>query len=174
MRKIKLSFNKNSKADILSVFFVATGILVVVGNGLGFTVSSNQIDSWAAVILQVLGGLGLVRNTSTGTSQSQQVNVSSENASNTIELAQKFANAAVSELSVNAGITKAERKKSGIQQVLANLAQTGLSLDPKIVAGIVERAYQLYKASGGTSLDVAETPIPDDEPEPDEGADTDE
>lgn len=174
MKKIKLSFNKKSKADILSAVFIAAGILVVVGNGLGFTVSSDQIDSWAAVILQVLGGLGLVRNTSTGTSSTQQANVSSEDVSDAIELAQKFANAAVPELSVNAGITKAERKKSGIQQVLSSLAQAGLNLDPKIVAGIVEQAYQLYKASGGTSLDVVKTPIPDDEADHDEGANSDE
>lgn len=174
MSKIKLSFNKNSKGDLLAVVFFVAGVLVLVGNGLGYTISNEQVSSWAAVILQILAGLGLVRNTSTGTSQSQQANVSSEDVSNAIELAQKFANAAVSELSVNSGITKAERKKSGIQQVLANLAQAGLSLDPKIVAGIVERAYQLYKASGGASLDVIETPIPDDEADSDEEAKSDE
>lgn len=160
MSKIKLSFNAKSKADIVSAIFVAAGILVVVGNGLGFTVSSDQIDSWAAVILQILGGLGLVRNTSTGTPQSRTANVSPTDASNTLDLAQKLASAAVSEQSVNSGLTKAERKKAGIQQVLNGLADIGLSLDSKTVAGIVERAYQLYRASGGTSLDVMETPAP--------------
>lgn len=162
MSKFKLSFNKRSKADILSVFFVTAGILVVVGNGLGFTVSSDQIDSWAAVILQIIGALGLTRNTSTGTSSPQLVSVSSEDVSNAIELAQKFANAAVSELAVNADLTKDERKKSGVQQVLTSLTKVGLNLDPKTVAGLVERAYQLYKSSGGKSVDVAITPAPDE------------
>lgn len=172
MSKIKLSFNKKSKADIVSAIFVAAGILVVVGNGLGFTVSSDQIDSWAAVILQILGGLGLARNTNTGTSQSQTANVSAESVSNTLDLAQKLASAAVSEQSVNMGLTKAERKKAGIQQVLSGLADIGLTLDSKTVAGIVERAYQLYRASGGTSLDVMKVPAPvEDE---DEGASDDE
>jgi len=174
MSKIKLSFNKNSKGDLIAVVFFVAGVLVLVGNGLGYTISNEQVSSWAGLILQILGGFGFMRNTSTGTSKSRTANVSSEDGSNAIELAQKFANAAVSELSVNTGITKAERKKSGIQQVLANLAQTGLSLDPKIVAGIVERAYQLYKASGRTSLDVIETPIPDDEVDSDEEADENE
>jgi len=174
MKKIKLSFNKNSKGDLLAVVFFVASVLVLVGNGLGYTISNEQVSTWAALVLQVLGGLGLVRNTSTGASSTQQANVSSEDVSDAIELAQKFANAAVPELSVNAGITKAERKKSGIQQVLSSLAQAGLNLDPKIVAGIVEQAYQLYKASGGTSLDVVKTPIPDDEADHDEGANSDE
>lgn len=174
MNKIKLSFNKKSKGDLLAVVFFVAGILVLVGNGLGYTISNEQVSSWVGLIFQVLGGLGFMRDTTTGTSQPQSTNVSSEDVSNAIELAQKFANAAVSELSVNSEITKSERKKSGIHQVLDNLARTGLSLDPKIVAGVIERAYQLYKASGGTSVDVVETPIPDDESDVDEGADSDE
>lgn len=163
MKKIKLSFNKKSKGDLLAVVFFVAGVLVLVGNGLGYTVSGDKIDTWAALILQILGGAGFMRNTSTDTSPSNQVNVSSKDVSEAIELAQKFANAAVSQLAINSGLTKGDRKKSGVQQVLTNLAKVGMNLDPQIVAGVVERAYQLYKSSGGKSVDVVSTPEPEED-----------
>lgn len=174
MNKIKLSFNKNSKGDLLAVAFFAAGVLILAANGLGYTISNEQISSWVGLIFQILGGLGLVRNTSTGTSQPQKSNVSSEDVSKAIDLAQKLASVAVPEHAVNPGLTKAERKKAGIHQVLSGLADIGLSLDSKTVAGIVEQTYQLYRASGGTSLDVTQTPAPTEVIEPDKGADENE
>ena len=168
MKKIKLSFNKNSKGDLLAVVFFVAGVLVLVGNGLGYTVSGDKIDTWAALILQILGGAGFMRNTSTGTSAPQSANVSSKDVSEAIELAQKFANAAVPQLAVNSGLTKDDRKRSGVQRVLTSLTKVGMSLDPQIVAGVVERAYQLYKSSGGKSVDVVTTPEPDEEGDDDE------
>lgn len=173
-KKFKLSFNKKSATDILSVVFVLAGVLVVVGNGLGFTVSSDQIDSWAAVILQVVGGLGLTRNTSTGTSSTQKVNVSSDDALKVLDLGSKLASTVVSELAVNPNLTKQERKSAGIKQVLSNLGDLGLKLDTKTVSGLVERAYQLYKASGGKSVDTTVTPAPTEVIEPEEGDDSNE
>ncbi|MEN2368492.1 phage holin, LLH family [Levilactobacillus brevis] len=172
--KFKLSFNKRSATDILSVVFVLAGVLVVVGNGLGFTVSSDQIDSWAAIILQIVGGLGLARNTSTGTSSPQKVNVSSDDALKVLDLGAQLASTAVSELAVNPDLTKQERKKVGVKQVLGNLSDLGLKLDTKTVAGLVERAYQFYEASGGKSVDVTVTPAPTEVINPEEGEDSDE
>lgn len=173
-KKFKLSFNKKSATDILSVVFVLAGVLVVVGNGLGFTVSSDQIDSWAAVILQIVGGLGLTRNTATGTSSPQKANVSSDDVLKVLDLGAQLASTAVSELAVNSDLTKQERKNAGVKQVVGNLSDLGLKLDVKTVAGLVERAYQLYKASGGKSVDATVTPAPTEVINPEEGEDSDE
>lgn len=173
-KKFKLSFNKKSATDVLSVVFVLAGVLVVVGNGLGFTVSSDQIDSWAAVILQVVGGLGLTRNTSATSPVSQKVNVSSNDALKVIDLGAQLASTAVSELAVNPDLTKQERKNAGVKQVLGNLSDLGLKLDAKTVAGLVERAYQFYKASGGKSVDTTVTPAPTEVIEPEEEDDSNE
>lgn len=174
MNKIKLSFNKKSKGDILSVIAVGAGVIVTVLSSMGVTISTDEISSISSLILYVGGGLGLMRNTSTGTSQSQGANVSSMDASKTFDLAHEFASAGVSEQAVNPGLTKAERKKAVIQQVLSGLEALGRSLDAKTVAGIVERAYQMYLASGGKSLDVTQTPAPTEVIEPDEEAEDDE
>ncbi|WP_341778581.1 phage holin [Levilactobacillus sp. HBUAS70063] len=146
----------------LAVLFLAiiNQFLSMKGQG-PLPIKSDDLNYWvstgftgAVAIWNALSHSGVT------TSLSQKTNVSSVDASNTLDLAQKLASAAVSEQSVNSGLTKAERKKAGIQQVLNGLADIGLSLDSKTVAGIVERAYQLYRASGGTSLDVTETPAP--------------
>lgn len=80
----KLSFNKKSAGDIASAVFFVAGILVMVGNGLGFQVASDQVDSWASAIIMMASALGLSRNT-TGTSSSQVSNVSSVDASKVIK-----------------------------------------------------------------------------------------
>lgn len=80
MKKWKLSFNRSSAADIASAVFFVAGVLVMVGNGLGFQVASDQVDSWASAIIMVLSALGFSRNT-TGTSSPQVSNVSSTDAS---------------------------------------------------------------------------------------------
>ena len=82
--KWKLSFNRSSAADIASAVFFVAGVLVMVGNGLGFQVASDQVDSWASAIIMVLSALGFSRNT-TGTSVSGKTNVTSGDASQATE-----------------------------------------------------------------------------------------
>ncbi|WP_125545338.1 hypothetical protein [Levilactobacillus lindianensis] len=84
MSKFKLSFNKESATDIASVVFILASGIVMFGNALGLTVPiglSNSMSSWVSLVTQILGWGGLMRNTSKGNNQSQQLNVSSGNAS---------------------------------------------------------------------------------------------
>lgn len=163
MKKFRLSFNKKSAVDIISAVLILAVVALGFANYFGLNITSDQVESLIKSVGLILGFFGLSLNTSTGTSQFADVNVSSESMSQAFKFGQEFASAVVPEAAVNSGLTKADRKKYGVQQVLSNLAQAGLHLDPQTVAGLVERAYQLYKASGGKSVDVATTPYPDDE-----------
>lgn len=164
MKKIKLSFNKNSKGDLLAVVFFVAGVLVLIGNGLGYTISNEQVSSWAGLILQILGGLGFMRNTSTGTSSTQQTNAGSERVSQALNLGLKLADTVVPELAVIVGLSKTDRKKEAIRYVNANLSKLGLDINLETASGLVEKAYQSYKVSGGDNHAPVVTPIPEGEP----------
>lgn len=172
-KKFKLSFNKESKADMLSAFFVAAGILVIVGNGLGYTVSSDQIDAWAAVILQIIGGLGLARNTSTSSSEPQRANVSSVDVSKGLDLGHKLADIAVPSMAVLSALSKTDRGKEAERYVNNELKKHGFNFDTQTITGLVEKAYQAYKVSGGDNHAPLVTPAPTEVIEPSEGTNED-
>lgn len=176
MKKIKLSFNKKSKADILSVIAVGAGVIVTVLSSVGVTISTDQISAWSSLVLYVGGGLGLLRNTSTGTSQSQQVNESSESVSKTLDLAWKFADTVVPELAVIVALSKSDRKKEAIRYINIELSKLGLSVDSQTASALAEKAYQAYKVSGGDNHDPLTAPAAEEDAEADsdEGADSDE
>lgn len=173
-KKFKLSFNKHSTVDILSAVLILAIVVLGFFNSFGLNITSDQVEDLIKSVGLVLGFFGLFLNTNSGTSTAQKVNVSSESVQEALKLGQELASVAVPELAVNSDLTKEERKKAGIHQVLNGLAETGRHLDAKTVAGLVERAYQLYKASGGTSLDVKETPAPTEIIEPEEEDEQDE
>ena len=171
MKKFKLSFNKHSTIDILSAVLILAIVVLGFLNYFGLNITSNQVEDLIKSVGLIFGFFGLFLNTSTGTSSSQMVNVSSESVQEALKLGQELASVAVPELAVNSGLTKRERKNAGISQVSSKLEQSGHHLNLDTIAGLVERAYQLYKASGGTSVDTTITPMPTDE---DEGGGEDE
>jgi len=164
MSKIKLSFNKQSKGDILSAVAVVAGVIVTVLSSVGVTISTDQISSWSSVILSVGGIFGLLRDTTTGTSSTQQTNASSERASQALNLGLKLADTVVPELAVIVGLSKTDRKKEAIRYVNTNLSKLGFDINSETAAGLVEKAYQTYKVSGGDNHAPVVTPIPESEP----------
>lgn len=171
MNKFKLSFNRRSVMDIISAVLILGAVGLGIGNYFGWNVTTDQVESLIKSVAIILGFFGLSVDTTSGTSTAGKLNVSSESVSEALKLGQEFASVAVPELAVNSGLTKRERKNAGISQVSSKLEQSGHHLDLDTIAGLVERAYQLYKASGGTSVDTTITPMPADE---DEGGGEDE
>lgn len=168
MKKWKLSFNRKSLGDLVSVVFFFASILVQVGNGLGLQVAGDQVDAWASAILVILSALGLMRNTHTGTSTPQTANVSSESTSDGLDLGDKLASVAVPALAVMSALSKTDRGKEARKYVDGQLQAHGFHFSTETVAGLVEKAYQDYKASGGDNHEPVVTPPAD------EGTDEDE
>jgi hypothetical protein len=77
-----------------------------------------------------------------------------------LELGLKFANVIVPELAVLAALSKSDRKKEAIRFVNAQLKANGFSLDVATISGLVEKAYQAYKAAGGDNHFAPVTPAP--------------
>lgn len=173
MKKWKLSFNKESKGDLAAAVFFCAGVLVLVGNGLGFQVAGDQIDAWAAVILQVAGGFGFMRNTSTGSSEPQQTNASSVDVSKGLDLGHKLADIAVPTMAVLSALSKTDRGKEAERYVNVQLKKHGFDFDAQTITGLVEKAYQAYKVSGGDNHEPLVTSAPIEVIEPDEGTDQD-
>lgn len=171
MSKFKLSFSKHSAVDILSAVLILAIVVLGFFNYFGLNITSEQVEDLIKSVGLILGFFGLILNTNSDTYTASKLNVSSESVSEALKLGQELASVAVPELAVNSGLTKRERKNAGISQVSSKLNQLGHHLDLDTIAGLVERAYQLYKASGGTSVDTTVTPMPTDE---DEGGGEDE
>ncbi|GEO70554.1 hypothetical protein [Levilactobacillus acidifarinae] len=172
-KKFKLSFNKRSTVDILSVVFFFAAIVVAVFNGLGFSISSDQIDSIAQIILLILSGLGFTRNTSAGSSESQKVNASSVDTSKGLELGHELADIAVPTMAVLSALSKTDRGKEAERYVNIELKKRGFDFDAQTITGLVEKAYQAYKVSGGDNHAPLVTPAPTEEVVSDEGNDQD-
>lgn len=168
MSKWKLSFNRKSLGDLVSVVFFFASILVQVGNGLGVQVASNQVDAWTSAILVILSALGLMKNTHTGTSSLKETNVSSESTSDGLDLGDKLARVAVPTLAVMSALSKTDRGKEARKYVDTQLQAHGFHFTTETVAGLVEKAYQDYKATGGDNHAPVVTPPAD------EGTDEDE
>ncbi|HIW71062.1 MAG TPA: hypothetical protein H9875_00395 [Candidatus Levilactobacillus faecigallinarum] len=164
----KLSFNRKSVGDLVSVVFFFASVLVQVGSGVGVQVASDQVNSWASVILAVLSGIGFMRNTHTGTSSPKETNVSSESTSDGLDLGDKLARVAVPTLAVMSALSKTDRGKEARKYVDTQLQAHGFHFTTETIAGLVEKAYQDYKATGGDNHAPVVTPPAD------EGTDEDE
>lgn len=79
-----------------------------------------------------------------------------------LELGLKLANVIVPELAVMESLSKSERKKEGMRFVNAQLKANGWDLDVQTIAGLVEKAYQAYKISGGDNHFPKGVPEPSD------------
>ncbi|QHB51272.1 hypothetical protein GQR93_03035 [Lentilactobacillus hilgardii] len=77
-----------------------------------------------------------------------------------LELGLKLANVIVPELAVLAALSKSDRKKEAIRFVNDQLKANGFDLDYQVIAGLVEKAYQAYKATGADNHFAPITPAP--------------
>jgi len=66
-----------------------------------------------------------------------------------LELGEKLADTIVPEMAVMAGLSKSDRKKEAVRFVNANLTSQGFNFDDQTLLGLVEKAYQAYKQTGG-------------------------
>ncbi|RRG03977.1 MAG: hypothetical protein DUD34_03575 [Lactobacillus sp.] len=77
-----------------------------------------------------------------------------------LELGLKLANVIVPELAVLAALSKSDRKKEAMRFVNDQLKANGLDLDYQVIAGLVEKAYQAYKATAADNHFAPVTPAP--------------
>ena len=89
-----------------------------------------------------------------------------------LELGLKFANVIVPEFAVLAALSKSNRKKESIRFVNSQLKANGFDLDIQTISGLVEKAYQAYKVSGGDNHAPVVTPAPTEVITPSEGTDS--
>ncbi|WP_367377318.1 hypothetical protein [Levilactobacillus cerevisiae] len=89
-----------------------------------------------------------------------------------LELGLKFANVIVPEFAVLAALSKSNRKKESIRFVNSQLTANGFDLDVQTISGLVEKAYQAYKVSGGDNHAPVVTPAPTEVITPEEGTDS--
>ena len=89
-----------------------------------------------------------------------------------LELGLKFANVIVPELAVLAALSKSDRKKEAIRFVNAQLKSNGFPLEATTISGLVEKAYQAYKAAGGDNHAPVVTTAPTEVMTPAEGTDS--
>lgn len=75
-----------------------------------------------------------------------------------LELGLKLANVIVPELAVLAALSKSDRKKEAMRFVNDQLKDNGFDLDYQVIAGLVEKAYQAYKQTGGDNHAPIESP----------------
>lgn len=88
MSKIKLSFNKQSTVDIVSVVFILASFIVTLLTAFGFKLSgdtSTAINAWVSAITLIAGSGGLLRNTSTVNNQPKVTNAASKSASQAVQ-----------------------------------------------------------------------------------------
>ncbi|VDG23647.1 hypothetical protein [Lactiplantibacillus mudanjiangensis] len=81
MKSLKLSFNKESVADIVSVIFIIASFIVTLGNAMGLTipgVTSDSINAWVSAITLIVGSGGLIRDTSSSNSTQNKEDKASE------------------------------------------------------------------------------------------------
>lgn len=89
-----------------------------------------------------------------------------------LELGLKLANVIVPEMAVMAGLSKSDRKQEAIRFVNAQLTANGFGLDAQTISGLVEKAYQAYKVSGGDNHAPISVPAPTEVMTPAEGTDS--
>lgn len=77
-----------------------------------------------------------------------------------LELGLKLANVIVPELAVLAALSKSDRKKEAMRFVNDQLKANGFDLDYQVIAGLVEKAYQAYKVTGGDNHFAPVIPAP--------------
>jgi hypothetical protein len=77
-----------------------------------------------------------------------------------LEVGLNLANTIVPEMAVMAGLSKSDRKKEAIRFVNTQLKANGFNLDVQTISGLVEKAYQAYKAAGGDNHFAPVTPAP--------------
>lgn len=89
-----------------------------------------------------------------------------------LEVGLQLANTIVPEMAVMAGLSKSDRKKEAIRFVNTQLTANGFDLDAEVISGLVEKAYQAYKVSGGDNHAPISVPAPTEVMTPSEGTDS--
>ncbi|MCT3589304.1 hypothetical protein EFS21_01555 [Levilactobacillus brevis] len=89
-----------------------------------------------------------------------------------LEVGLNLANTIVPEMAVMAGLSKSDRKQEAIRFVNAQLTANGFDLDAQTISGLVEKAYQAYKVSGGDNHAPVVTTAPTEVMTPAEGTDS--
>ncbi|MHA6973945.1 hypothetical protein [Levilactobacillus brevis] len=89
-----------------------------------------------------------------------------------LEVGLNLANTIVPEMAVMAGLSLSDRKKETIRFVNAQLTANGFNLDIQTISGLVEKAYQAYKVSGGDNHAPISVPAPTEVITPSEGTDS--
>ena len=89
-----------------------------------------------------------------------------------LEVGLNLANIIVPEMAVMAGLSKSGKKKESMRFVNAQLTDDGFDLNVQTISGLVEKAYQAYKISGGDNHVPAVTPTPTEVITPSEGTDS--
>ena len=89
-----------------------------------------------------------------------------------LEVGLNLANTIVPEMAVMAGLSKSDRKQEAIRFVNAQLTANGFDLDAEVISGLVEKAYQAYKVSGGDNHAPVVTTAPTEVMIPAEGTDS--
>lgn len=89
-----------------------------------------------------------------------------------LEVGLNLANTIVPELAVMAGLSLSDRKKKAIRFVNYELTANGFDLDVQTISGLVEKAYQAYKVSGGDNHAPISVPAPTEVMTPSEGTDS--
>ena len=89
-----------------------------------------------------------------------------------LEVGLNLANTIVPEMAVMAGLSKSDRKQEAMRFVNAQLTANGFDLDAQTIAGLVEKAYQAYKVSGGDNHAPVVTTAPTEVMTPEEGTES--